>query len=812
MLSAPAATPLILAFDTASDQIALALGRGNSALGDNSVLVSFDELARRQANSRLLPTIAELFERQGLRPANISTVVVGLGPGSFTGVRIGIATAKGIAVALGVPLYGVGTLDALAWGAWLAGVRGTIGVVADAMRAEVYPARFELSKNGARRLDCHSVARAAEVAADWANGTNDSGDRPALSSALLENSAPQPQTAAVSLPVLGDGLYKYAEQFAAPRFALLPEELWRPTGAGILHSFFAACAEGTQGSGDAGSLLPLYTRLSDAEENERRRPAPVMQGALLRAPDDGTVVYRPMAATDLDAATALEAATFLEPREAWSPQMILDELACRDRSCWVALRDGELLGYASGQIAGGQLSVLRVAVAPHARRQGIATQLMLRLQEDARALGASEVFLEVRASNNGAQALYRELGLVEVGRRPRYYAARDGSRNAAHREDAIVMSGPLCLPASQRCWPRDTTAAVPRILAIETSCDETAAAVIAGEGILLSEVVASQVAFHHRFGGVVPEIASRKHTETIAGVVQQALAQAATPPDALSAIAVTYAPGLIGALVVGVAFAKGLSWARGLPLIFVNHLEGHIYANKLAESPGLKSGAGPQPPFVAALLSGGTTMLVHVRDWGDYRVMGQTLDDAVGEAFDKVAKALGLGYPGGPAISRLAQGGDATAINFPRVMLNSHEYDFSLSGLKTAVITWIRQQLATADDPEGASAASLNIPNIAASFQQAVIDVQVAKALAACQEAGVSSFCVGGGVAANPALRAAYEQTLGDHGIQVFYPPLAACTDNAAMIALVALRRFALRRFAGLADDAWANADIEQPY
>jgi N6-L-threonylcarbamoyladenine synthase len=399
----------------------------------------------------------------------------------------------------------------------------------------------------------------------------------------------------------------------------------------------------------------------------------------------------------------------------------------------------------------------------------------------------------------------------------------------------------------------------PYILAIETSCDETAAAVIAGDGTLLANVIASQVDFHHRFGGVVPEIASRKHTEAIAAVVEQALWEANTPLAALDAIAVTYAPGLIGALVVGVAYAKGLSWAASLPLIFVNHLEGHIYANKLttglppappaspaptatsaraewrAERKEQKAKTGEpkaqpdagggnraellpkdadeqplphslRPPFVVALLSGGTTMLVNVRDWGDYRIMGRTLDDAVGEAFDKVAKALGLGYPGGPAIARLAEKGDPAAIDFPRVLLNSHGYDFSLSGLKTAVITWIRQQLA--DD----AAAALNLCDIAASFQQAVIDVQAAKALAACQEADVSSFCIGGGVAANRALRAAYEQTLSSHGIQVFYPPAIACTDNAAMIALVALDRYAQGRFATLASDAQANASLEEPY
>jgi N6-L-threonylcarbamoyladenine synthase len=317
---------------------------------------------------------------------------------------------------------------------------------------------------------------------------------------------------------------------------------------------------------------------------------------------------------------------------------------------------------------------------------------------------------------------------------------------------------------------------------------------------VLSNTVASQIDFHARFGGVVPEIASRKHTEALVGVVDTALEEAGlTSWQELDALAVTYAPGLIGALVVGVAFAKGLSWATELPLIRVNHLEGHIYANRFCtDEPSLL------PPFVIALLSGGHTMLVQVRDWGDYRILGQTLDDAVGEAFDKVAKALGLGYPGGPVISRLAKQGNPQAFNFPRALLHSHDYRFSLSGLKTAVITFIKKEREAGRD--------LNLFDIAASFQQAVIDVQVAKALAALEETGCTTFCIGGGVAANRALRASYVAAMEKRGIRVIFPPDMACTDNAAMIARVALDRFHKGSFMGLADDAFAQADLENPY
>jgi N6-L-threonylcarbamoyladenine synthase len=341
----------------------------------------------------------------------------------------------------------------------------------------------------------------------------------------------------------------------------------------------------------------------------------------------------------------------------------------------------------------------------------------------------------------------------------------------------------------------------PVILAIETSCDETAAAVIDGEGRLLSNLVASQVDFHARFGGVVPEIASRKHTEAIVGVVDEALEQAGLADlGCLDALAVTYAPGLIGALVVGVAFAKGLSWASGLPLVRVNHLEGHIYANRMGPAPDKTLRA----PFIIALLSGGHTMLVHVRAWGSYQVLGQTLDDAVGEAFDKVAKALGLGYPGGPIISRLAEQGNPAAFDFPRALLHSHGYSFSLSGLKTAVISFIKAQQE--------SGQKLSLPDLAASFQQAVFDVQVAKALAALDETGCDTFCLGGGVAANRALREAYRQAMLPRGIRVLFPPDEACTDNAAMIARVALDRFRRKAFMSLGDDAEAHADLELAY
>ena len=314
--------------------------------------------------------------------------------------------------------------------------------------------------------------------------------------------------------------------------------------------------------------------------------------------------------------------------------------------------------------------------------------------------------------------------------------------------------------------------------------------------------MSTQIDFHARFGGVVPEIASRKHVEVIVGVVDAALEEAAESlgltggalaPSELAAVGVTQGPGLVGALVVGVAFAKGFAYAAGKPLICVNHLEGHLFANKFT-TPDL------EPPFIFTLVSGGHTMLVHVRAWGDYEVLGETLDDAVGEAFDKVAKALGLGYPGGPVISRLAETGNPKAIDFPRALNSKGDYRFSLSGLKTAVTLYIEQ--------ETAAGRTISLPDLAASFEAAVFDVQYKKAKNALRETGAHEYCIGGGVAANPHLRRMMIEKLGRQGIRVTVPPQNACTDNAAMIAVVAREKFLRGEFAPMNVDADPNMTL----
>ncbi len=306
-----------------------------------------------------------------------------------------------------------------------------------------------------------------------------------------------------------------------------------------------------------------------------------------------------------------------------------------------------------------------------------------------------------------------------------------------------------------------------RILGIETSCDETAAAVVEDGRRVRSSVVLSQVDLHARFGGVVPEIASRAHVELITAVIAEALVEAGVlDVSELDAIAACHGPGLAGALLVGVSAAKALALTTGLPYVQVNHLEAHLYAAWL-EEPDL------EPPLAVLVVSGGHTMLVIMEDHGRYRVLGQTVDDAAGEAFDKVARFLGLGYPGGPAIDRLAIDADPTAIAFPRAMLDDG-YDFSFSGLKTAVINHVRRH------PDA------DIAEVAASFQEAVVDVLVAKLVAAADDTGASTLVLGGGVAANSRLRTRMLDVAGTTGRRVFLPPRALCTDNGAMIAATA--------------------------
>ena len=309
------------------------------------------------------------------------------------------------------------------------------------------------------------------------------------------------------------------------------------------------------------------------------------------------------------------------------------------------------------------------------------------------------------------------------------------------------------------------------ILAIESSCDETAASVVKNGRCVLSNIISSQIAIHTLYGGVVPEIASRKHIEKINQVVEAALKEADVTLDDIDAIGVTYGPGLVGALLVGVAEAKAIAYAKKKPLVGVHHIEGHVSANYI-EHPDL------EPPFLCEIISGGHTHLVIVKDYGSFEILGRTRDDAAGEAFDKVARAIGLGYPGGPKIDKLAKEGNPHAIDFPRAHMEDAPYDFSFSGVKSAVLNHLNKCRMTGEPIVKA--------DIAASFQQAVVDVLVDNAIRAAKDYPMDRLAIAGGVASNGALRAAMEAACEKEGIRFYRPSPIFCTDNAAMIGVAA--------------------------
>ena len=331
------------------------------------------------------------------------------------------------------------------------------------------------------------------------------------------------------------------------------------------------------------------------------------------------------------------------------------------------------------------------------------------------------------------------------------------------------------------------------ILGIESSCDETAASVVKNGREVLSNVISSQIDLHTLYGGVVPEIASRKHIERINQVIEEALTTANMTLDDLDAIGVTYGPGLVGALLVGVAEAKAISYAKKLPLVGVHHIEGHISANYIEN-------LNLEPPFVCLVVSGGHTHLVVVRDYGKYEILGRTRDDAAGEAFDKVARAIGLGYPGGPKIDKISKEGNPDAIAFPRPKFEDSPYDFSFSGLKSAVLNYLNGcQM---------KGIEINRADVAASFQKAVCDVLVEHAMIAVKESGLNRFAIAGGVASNSALRAAFEKACAERQIEFYHPSPIFCTDNAAMIGAAAYYEFIAGKRDGLDLNAVPNLKL----
>jgi N6-L-threonylcarbamoyladenine synthase len=334
-------------------------------------------------------------------------------------------------------------------------------------------------------------------------------------------------------------------------------------------------------------------------------------------------------------------------------------------------------------------------------------------------------------------------------------------------------------------------------IGIESSCDETSAAVIRNGREILSNVISSQIDIHKKFGGVVPEVASRKHVEVISNVIKEAMDEAKIELKDIDVVASTFGPGLVGALLVGLSTAKGLALSLGKPFVGVNHIEGHICANYLAHS-------DLEPPFTCLVVSGGHTHLVYVKGYGEYEILGKTRDDAAGEAYDKVARSIGLGYPGGPLIDNLAKEGDKFAINFPRVYLEEDSLDFSFSGLKSAVLNYLNKMKMQQVD--------IVKEDVAASFQHAVVEVLVHKAVKAAKVQKTNTLCLAGGVASNSALRLELEKRCIKEGIRFLYPPHVLCTDNAAMIACAGYFEYMEGRVSKLSINAVPSLKIGQRF
>jgi N6-L-threonylcarbamoyladenine synthase len=458
--------------------------------------------------------------------------------------------------------------------------------------------------------------------------------------------------------------------------------------------------------------------------------------------------------SQLDQIMALERSCF--DRDAWAEESMRFELLADHTRYFVLLSEQQVVGYAGlSKLPGSeQADVQTIAVSEEIRGKGLGRKLMEKLIAEARALGSQELFLEVRADNEVARSLYAALGFEHIDTRKRYYQPDD--------VDAWIMKLALSVPKKTD----------PIVLGIESSCDETGVGIVRGN-TLLANVISSSMDLHARFGGVVPEIAARAHLEALETTLNKALSEAGVSMSDVDAIAVTNGPGLAGALMVGVGAAKALAVATGKPIYAVNHLVGHVGVDVLDGELEL--------PTIALLVSGGHTSLLLVRDLlDDVELLGETIDDAAGEAFDKVARLLGLSYPGGPAIDAAAAQGDPKAIRFPRGLtlpkdMDKHRYDFSFSGLKTAVARWVESAEARGE--------AFSAADVAASFREAVADVLTQKAVAACLDHGIKRLLLGGGVVANARLRELAKERCDANGIELRIPAFSLCTDNGAMIA-----------------------------
>lgn len=493
------------------------------------------------------------------------------------------------------------------------------------------------------------------------------------------------------------------------------------------------------------------------------------------------VIIRQADAKDAEAIFAIEHLCFPDP---WSLESIEYELEENPRAFYVvAEHSGDVVGYAGLWWIEDEGHITNVAVKPGFRNRKIGEGIISVLLDFTIREGVRHHTLEVRRSNEPAINLYEKFGFGAEGIRKGYYRH--------NREDALIMwrhatEGELAEAKKMR-EDRFT------ILAIESSCDETAASVVRGGRQVLSNVISSQIDIHKLYGGVVPEIASRHHLDNINHVVRQALDEAAMSMDEIDAVAVTYGPGLVGALLIGLATAKAYALATGKPLIGVHHIQGHISASYIEHE-------DLEPPFMALVVSGGHTSIVEVTGYNTYKVLGSTRDDAVGEAYDKVARVLGLGYPGGPLIDEIAKEGAPEAVAFKRVFLEKDSMDFSFSGIKTGVLNYVNS--------EKQAGREINAADVAASFQQAVLDVIVAKTIDAAVKMKRDKIVMAGGVSANSKLRDMMAAECRKHSIRLYRPSPVLCTDNAAMIGCAAYYKYMEGKTDRLTLDAVPNLPL----
>lgn len=777
---------LILAFDTSNEFVSIGVGYLDDVSASIDVIATTEIASNRSSNKLLLPTIDEIFKTHKLASTDIDLVAVGLGPGSFTGVRIALACAKGLGVSLNAPVIGLSTLDCVAQNAAISGFQGKLCVMQDAMRGDVYPAFYDIDSFGCVRLTSDRVVSADAFFEE-------------LRSNLVD-------------AISGDGLLKHADKVGDGTY-ILPKETWTPTGKSLLELVRIKYLEYEGDLFDidkhnAHSILPIYTRLSDAEEAEREKLRLSGSKNLITGVQ-GDYGILPGCVSDAHEIATLEKRCF--SHDTWSESSIINDIKSENRIWYKAQnRDGKLIGYCAILLSDDHSELLKLAIDERFRNKGIATTLLLHALYDIRNLKKDMIFLEVREDNAPAINLYKSIGFVQVNIRKNYYGPR---------VDGLVMRADVntCIAACEKrtriesalekslttCDSVMDVKGALKILSFESSCDETAASVVTFDGEILSNVIASSAGFHARFGGVVPEIASRKHLEVISLVAESALIDAGIKSfNEVDAIAVTNRPGLVGSLVVGVSFAKAIAWATSLSLVEVDHLKGHFYANKMSDTK-------IEFPTVASLISGGNTILVGANNFSDFKVLGGSIDDAVGEAFDKLARALNLPYPGGPIISKLAEDGDARNVELPRPLLHSHDLRMSLSGLKTACMLKIDEMKdKNASLGLGHDLSKQQISDLCASFEESICDVQVSKARDAIMFFGAKSFCFGGGVAANKQLRARYAKMCEELHIPLVLSPMELCGDNAAMIGLVASDSYKKSEFAGLDLDVYAKSEI----